>query len=352
MSDISLTDEQNKAIDYVQKNIKTQQIISIGGFAGTGKSTCLKFLSDKFKNYAVCAFTGKACNVLRKKGITKAETIHSTIYDCKLEHKNKPIFDLKKKYSLGIDGFLVDEASMISEEIFENLLYFGFPVVFIGDHGQLEPVGTSFNIMNKPDITLETIHRNANTVARFADFLRKGNSAISYKQGDKSVLVKQKNKITIDELVESDQIICAYNRTRLQVNSTVRKHLGYTKPIHAGEKIICLKNNKNLDIFNGMQATVDSVSGKKIKFKNDRGKKYELIIDTKQFGNPQLLDDAHSNNEVGYFDYGYAITCHKAQGDEWEKVLVLEEKCDLWEHKRWTYTAASRSKESLIWGSA
>ena len=101
-----------------------------------------------------------------------------------------------------------------------------------------------------------------------------------------------------------------------------------------------------------MQATVDSVSGKKIKFKNDRGKKYELIIDTKQFGNPQLLDDAHSNNEVGYFDYGYAITCHKAQGDEWEKVLVLEEKCDLWEHKRWTYTAASRSKESLIWGSA
>ena len=65
-----------------------------------------------------------------------------------------------------------------------------------------------------------------------------------------------------------------------------------------------------------------------------------------------MLDDAHSNNEVGYFDYGYAITCHKAQGDEWEKVLVLEEKCDLWEHKRWTYTAASRSKESLIWGSA
>lgn len=194
MSDIELTDEQKQAIDYVANNIRSQQIISLGGFAGTGKSTCLKFLSEKFKNFAVCAFTGKACNVLRKKGILRAETIHSTIYDCKLDSKNRPIFDLKKKYSLGIDGFLVDEASMISEELFENLLYFGFPIIFIGDHGQLEPVGTKFNIMKKPDITLEKIHRNANTVAKFADHLRKGNNADSYTCKDGSVTIKKKEQ--------------------------------------------------------------------------------------------------------------------------------------------------------------
>lgn len=350
MASIELTKEQNTAIDFIVNNIKSQQIITLGGFAGTGKSTCLKFLADRFKNYAVCAFTGKACNVLRKKGIARAETIHSTIFDCKLDHKNKPKFDLKKKYSLGIDGFLIDEASMISEDLFENILHFGFPAIFIGDHGQLEPVGTKFNIMKTPDIKLETIHRNANTVAKFADFLRKGHDALSYKIQDDCIDIKKKNKITLEELATADQVICAYNKTRLQVNNAIRNYLGYTKPLNKGEKIICLKNNKNLDIFNGMQATVDSISGKKIKFKNDRGKAYELTIDFKQLGNPTLVEDAHSNNEIGFFDYGYAITCHKAQGDEWENVLVLEEKSDLWEHKRWTYTAASRAKTKLIWG--
>jgi ATP-dependent exoDNAse (exonuclease V) alpha subunit len=49
------------------------------------------------------------------------------------------------------------------------------------------------------------------------------------------------------------------------------------------------------------------------------------------------------------FDYAYCITAHKSQGDEFEKTLVLEQKCRNWEHKRWAYTAASRSKVKLIW---
>ena len=50
------------------------------------------------------------------------------------------------------------------------------------------------------------------------------------------------------------------------------------------------------------------------------------------------------------FEYGYAITCHKAQGSEWDKVLVIEENFP-WnkeEHIRWLYTAATRSSEKLV----
>lgn len=101
-----------------------------------------------------------------------------------------------------------------------------------------------------------------------------------------------------------------------------------------------------------MQAIVESIKGKKLKFTNDRNKKYDILIEPKQLGNPSLIEDAHSNQEVGFFDYGYAITCHKSQGDEWESVLVLEEKSDLWEHKRWAYTAASRAKSKLVWGTS
>jgi ATP-dependent exoDNAse (exonuclease V) alpha subunit len=50
------------------------------------------------------------------------------------------------------------------------------------------------------------------------------------------------------------------------------------------------------------------------------------------------------------FAYAYAITCHKAQGSEWDKVLVLEERFpfDKEEHARWLYTACTRASEKLI----
>jgi hypothetical protein len=48
------------------------------------------------------------------------------------------------------------------------------------------------------------------------------------------------------------------------------------------------------------------------------------------------------------FDYGYCITCHKAQGSEYDKVLVLEEFLRGSDHDRWLYTAATRAKEKLV----
>ena len=51
------------------------------------------------------------------------------------------------------------------------------------------------------------------------------------------------------------------------------------------------------------------------------------------------------------FAYAYGITCHKAQGSEWGKVLVIEERFpfDKEEHARWAYTAATRASDKLVW---
>jgi len=345
----SLTSEQQGAIDFIKANIIKKPHLCIGGYAGTGKSTCLKYLKNIFPNFAVCAFTGKAANVLRKKGIA-ASTIHSLIYKVEKDLDGNPYFRLKTQYSLGnqIQGFFVDEASMISKDLLDDLLSFNLPIVFIGDHGQLEPVGSACNLMKNPDYKLETIHRNANSIAKFASFLREGNSAINFPPCDRVKLVAKKN-IALEKVLYFDQIICAFNKTRLNVNKQIRNLYNYADEPQESDKIICLKNNKDHHVFNGMMGHIVKINKKMLTFKTDDNQQITLPIDKKQFNQEKLLESASHNNKVCYFDYGYCITCHKAQGDEWDNILVIEEKSSMWDHNRWAYTAASRAKELLFW---
>lgn len=104
------------------------------------KTTIIKEILSKLPNFRVCAFTGKATNILRRKGIHSAETIHSTIYDVKKD-EDKVKYSIKPFSKLLLDGFIIDEASMISEEIYKDLCYYEKPIIFVGDHGQLPPIG-------------------------------------------------------------------------------------------------------------------------------------------------------------------------------------------------------------------
>lgn len=346
---MNLSSEQSKALDLVISNIKNKYYQTVGGYAGTGKSTCLSVLANKYKNFRTCAFTGKAANVLRKKGIHDANTIHSTIYVCKEDSKGNIVFDLKRPFERDFDGLFVDEASMVSEELFDDIMSFNVPVVFFGDHGQLEPIKSNFNLMAKPDITLEVIHRNANTIAQFANFLRTGKDAKSFDGFNDIVKIIPKKNVSIKDLSEADQVICAFNKTRCSINKKVRDFLGFKQTIEPKDKIICLKNNKHFGIFNGMQGNVTNVKGKKLSFVDYDNKKFVVDAFLQQFGMDKLHESAQNERDIGFFDFSYAITCHKAQGDEWDDVIVIEERCDLWEHKRWAYTAASRAKQSILW---
>lgn len=347
MEFVKLTDEQQNAVNYVQKHLKHKRFIAIGGYAGTGKSTCLTELIKLYPKFLICAFTGKASNVLRKKGLN-AQTIHSTIYNCE-KHGDTFYFRLKTPAQLhGATGFFVDEASMVNKDLLKDLESFGLPIVFLGDHGQLEPVGGYSNIMQNPDVTLETIHRNANSIARFADFLRQGNSAINW-QSDDNVKLISKKSLTPDHMLMFDQIICGFNKTRLSVNNHMRQIYRFDGKPQKNERIICLKNNKNHMVYNGMQGKINSIHGKILTFTTDEGRTISLPIDLNQFSKEKLLESAEHERNIGFFDFAYCITCHKAQGDEWDNVLVLEEKTKLWDYTRWAYTAASRARNLLYW---
>lgn len=354
---MKLTDEQKHVIRELLKFHKP--ISTLGGYAGTGKTTVIKHIAAALPTFSIAAYTGKAAQILRKKGLENASTIHSLIYvpeldeagNIVLDKNNNPIFVLNP--NLDCEGIIIDEASMVNREIYEDLRSFNKPIIFVGDHGQLEPIGSDINIMQKPDFTLEQIHRNAGEIAHFAEFIRKGYrpEAFALRGGDKVQFISKKQ--AEQYYTHVDQIICAFNKTRVEINQSVREKLGYKKPLpELHERVMCLRNNRLSGLFNGMQGKVHGLFPKhrnKMAFSVD-DKIYEIFFDVTQF-NKDKYDFSGNRDDPNPFDFCYCITCHKSQGDEFDKVLVVEQKCELWDHKRWTYTAASRAKNNLIWAS-
>jgi len=347
----TLTEEQTDIVDQIIEGIENGILIqTLGGYAGTGKTTLVATLHELLPNFAVCAFTGKAATVLGRKGIADTSTIHSRIYKPVTELDGSVSFELRHRFEMnGIEGFLVDEASMVSRSIYEDLLSFKLPIVFVGDHGQLEPVGSDINVMANPMYRLETIHRNAGEIARFAEHLREGKLANHYQSKGKVKIMYGHRKMAEWVQYEADQMICAFNATRVSFNDLYREAAGRSGLVEPGERVICLRNNRQSGVYNGQQGIVKTVKlSKKIMTVDMEGVgEVELEFCPEQFGQekPLILQPYH----VNLFDYGYCITAHKSQGSEWGRVVVKEERCNKWNHVRWSYTAASRAKDELIW---
>lgn len=351
---MQLTCEQKDTIRSILQNLDVHPFITLGGYAGTGKTTCVSTihtaLKSKGRKFFVCAYTGKATNVLRSKGIP-ANTIHSTIYKPVRDEENDTTeWFLKSNYDLGdCDGFIVDEASMVSQEIHNDLMSYNLPILYIGDHGQLEPIGGNFNLMAEPMYKLEKVHRNAGEIAYFAEHLRQGKPSSGF-LGSQKVQIVNPNAIQDKHLSNVDQVIVAFNNTRVVINERVRVHkkISYTY-ITVNEKIICLRNNRQEGLFNGMQGIVTRLNKKadRFDFISQGINFYEVSYCPDQFGKEK--NEFKFNQDKNPFDYAYAITAHKAQGDEFDNVIVYEEKCNKWDHRRWSYTAASRAKENIIW---
>ena len=356
MSSVEYTDEQIAVIKNILTDIKTKKVVSLGGYAGTGKTTIIQELLKKLPNYKVCAFTGKATNILRRKKIYEAETIHSTIYNVEVNENDNINYNLKKPRSLNASGFIIDESSMISEELFNDLSSFKKPIIFVGDHGQLPPIGnTKFNIMSSPDYKLETIHRNAGIIAHFADHLRQGKSAFDFKCYNDDVKIMKKQDAILSDLISVEQIICAYNKTRIFLNNKIRSYLKLSDHPSIEDKIIVLKNNRTHGVFNGQQGIIKNIihNGKNssvdLQFDGWLAKKLRFAPETFNLEKiPQDLLDYYKNDAI-MMDYAYAITCHKAQGDQFESIAVFEEPSSLWEQNRWNYTAASRAESKILW---
>lgn len=379
---IELTQEQKVIHDAVLDFVKEKKSqLRIGGYAGTGKTTLVAATvsalkeRDKKIRIAFCCFTGKAAYVLRTKleaaGVAEEEdyvgTIHGLIYEPVIV--GGVVVKWRRRQAIEADLLIIDEASMVGEQIWKDLLQYKIPMIAVGDHGQLPPVGGKFNLMEGPDHALVKIHRQAegNPIIRLSQLAREdGAIPTGTWNGPAGELVMRRHSISARDLVpgikdiENTMFLCGRNATRQSVNAAVRERRGFEgpKPLK-GERVICLKNNRDIGIFNGMGGTLQNLEPAgpdhyDAKILMDDDTVFDGYVIKDQFGAPATLRE-HKKIEPRelkeLFDWGYCLTVHKSQGSEMDNVVLFEERFSQstdedW--RRWYYTGVTRARKRLL----
>lgn len=374
-----LTSGQEKGLKIAVERYKNKEPYTvIAGYAGTGKSTLVKFIIDvlDIDEYDVVyiAYTGKASLVLRNKGCRNSMTVHKLLYNA--IEKLDGTYDFIPKCNLEEDYKIIvlDECSMISQEMWNLLLSHHVHVIALGDPGQLPPVDGSNAILDNPHIMLNEVVRQAqdNPIIRLSMDIRAG-KWIEY-GGSKECKIVPHEKVSDKLLLGADQILCGKNVTRHCLNDRLRKiKFGeqYSAAPINGDKIICLHNqwqvlgSNNEPLVNGMIGTIHDIALSDSRlyqpmmtanFTSDGNGLYKkLQMDYKIFTEKETT--INKDNWRQYpkylrayeFDYGYAITVHKFQGSEAEKVVVYDEWLgDRDYHCKWLYTAVTRASKMLV----
>ena len=392
---MELNGKQKQGLDIaVDRYKRKERYTVISGYAGTGKSTLVKFIVAALPNInpdedvIYTSFTGKATQVLQKKGNKNVSTLHKLLF----ESIPKPdgTFFRKPVEFIPYKIVIVDECSMVPKELLQRLIKYNVHIICLGDPGQLPPINKNEDnhLLDHPHVFLDEIMRQEaeSEIINLTMDIRAGKPLTRY-QG-KEVQVLNKDELTTGMLLWADQIICAKNETRIALNNQMRDLLGKSGGPQDGDKVICLKNNWDIysvndnPLVNGTigylkdsfstyinlprQITSDG-QPKKIdiltaNFISDTEEDYGILNMDKQLittGVPGL--DWKTSYKMGrnwrfqdkipdQFTYGYAITCHKSQGSEWDNVLVIEEgfPFEKEEHKQWLYTAATRAAKKLV----
>ena len=393
---MELNEKQKNGLTLALQRYKNKEKYTvIAGYAGAGKSTLVRFIIEELKTYGVketdvcfACFTGKAAQVLLKKGNKNVITLHKLLY--KSIPKESGGFVRIPNPSIPYKIVVVDEVSMAPKTLMDLLFKHNVYVICLGDPFQLPPVDKKEDnhLLDAPHIFLDEIMRQAqeSEIIQLSMAIRE-NRPIEVFQG-KEVQILNKEELNTGMLTWADQILVATNATRVSINTQMRKLLNFGEQPQDGDKIICLRNywdcfsdneeplvNGTIGILKDSFLTkrylprivkstdglshIDLIMGD---FISDSGMYFHSLemdkkmIDTGEFSldwktvyqlnrNPKTRDIPPFE-----FTYGYAITCHKAQGSEWDKVLVIEEKFpfDKIEHARWLYTAVTRSSEKLV----
>ncbi|NOX73478.1 MAG: AAA family ATPase [Alphaproteobacteria bacterium] len=431
--------------EWFETRTHAQQVLRLFGYAGSGKSTVLKFVLDELglslhrsdreggcvPGVVTVTFTGKAALVLSRKG-TPARTIHSLIYsvteateeeieaaarkvrtaeieirtlsgfdrtaaEAGIEAMRQALSAMKKPHfalnpeSDAADAKLIvlDEVSMVGEDMARDLMSFGKPILVLGDPGQLPPIKGAGAFTNvAPDIMLTEIHRQAaeSAIIRLATMAREG-QAIGFGSYDAHVAKMHKGDITPEQALCGGQLICGMNATRLQLNNAMRAAAGLSGtmlPSGAAEKIICLKNQNDFGLLiNGMFLTLEDIvdegslyfsavvtdeDGRRVgrtdrDVGTGRGERTDcdarpgrLRIYKGHFEDHIAFDrdrndrDWKDKKQLSEATFGWAITAHKAQGSQWENVIVWDDglgRSEL-DRRRWLYTAITRAERGLV----
>src|SRR5664279_3309443 len=277
----------------------TPQVFRLFGYAGTGKTTLARHLADQADGEVkFAAFTGKAASVMRGKGCTGASTIHSLIYRARESGEEIPSFDLWDDAPASkAELIVIDECSMVDAEP--------------GRYGETEVV--------------------------------------------------RKDDLDPQRVLEADQVLVGRNATRRAYNIRMRERRGFEdKMPSAGDKLVCLRNNRKKGLFNGGLWTVKERGARKGGAKTGimtmrllpdddtglRGGKVSVRPECFSGGIEQI--DWARRKPYDEFDYGYVLTVHKAQGSQWDDVVLFDESFAFPDSReRWLYTGVTRAAKRL-----
>jgi exodeoxyribonuclease-5 len=403
---LDFTSEQENAIRNIRRDLDAgKSFITLGGFAGTGKTTVLTELRRHLRptaRVAFASFTGKSASVLRdkvisadayKKGNDYIGTIHGLMYRPiiikKFSESKKEWIDtvrFKRQDSIDYDILLIDEASMVGSKIFNDMNEYGVQIVACGDSFQLPPVADKNGepILDNPDYLLEEVHRTAqdSSLVKLAHAIRtKQYLPIEPHRDDQIQIVSYFNggrEILENLEYDSETVsLCFTNSVRQSINHGYRHKKNFKSDIilYPYEQIVCLTNNQTLGMMNGERFSVEFLSPPfdqetiSVTVERQDGNYQEAFVHNtiKKFGkkNAVYKKDAWKNRKkknlpevdpmVIDADYGYAMTVHKAQGSEFKNVVLVDSAIYKGisnskgndDYLRWLYTGVTRSSDQL-----
>lgn len=440
------TNSQAKAIDLMEQLIERKGTnnfsLLLRGYAGTGKTTLLSALvraipKNQFQT-VLLAPTGRAAKVMSSYSGQSASTIHRHIYR-KESGASGGIFFSRKRNMLANTIFIVDEASMLSDDsefgsngLLGDLIAYVFEqknnrLILCGDTAQLPPVGKQISpaldkqyleshfTIDLLEVELTDVVRQAQksgilyNATQLRNDIRTNATRIKFVTGFKDFY-----KMTSDRLEdglryaydnfgrEETIVICRSNKSATGYNRYIRQAIFFTEnELDAGDLLMSVRNNYTIlppNISSGFIANGDFLEIRKVlRYQDQYGFRFAdieaVFRDFPEYGNVQLkilldtlysttpnlekdkMQQLYSEVEKEYLDistkqermeairkdpflnalqvkFAYALTCHKAQGGQWETVFIeqgylTEDKIDI-EFLRWLYTAITRGKTQVF----
>ena len=397
-TDMILSEKQKEAIRTINDN----NVTIITGGPGTGKTTIIKSIIEiyKQKKYKIvlCAPTGRAAKRMTETTGEEAQTLHRLLEIGKVDDD---VFYKKDKDFEGApidaDIIIVDEMSMVDMFVMSYLLdciYLGTKLILVGDTDQLPSVGPGSvlkDIISSEKIStvhLDKIFRqaarskiivNAHRVNNGQKFIQKDDSELSENAKEDFFFIKENNQEKILEQVlslcngrlkkfgdydffENIQVLTPTKKGMLgtkELNKSLQQELnppreGETEKasmgaiFRIGDRIMQTKNNYDMywerregdsietgnGVFNGEIGTITNINEKekniRIKFDDDKVCWYEF-------------------NDLEQIDHSYCITIHKAQGSEFDVVImIVPQAAPMLLTRNLLYTGLTRAKKLLI----
>lgn len=390
-------------------------VLTIGGYAGVGKTALVSvFAAETNLKIAYCCPTGRAASVLNRKllacGVKTTNllqaregedgeerpisgysysslssqadfpfcgTIHRLLYRPVVDEETEEIKGWVRRDRLdrGYDLIVIDEASMVGDELLADIRMHDVPILAVGDHGQLPPVMSRSSLMENPDLRLEKIHRQAegSPIIALSKMMREKGRFDYDLEGEHIRFVAKKDmNLVLEEVYAACEpidvgLLCWTNVNRIKMNAAARKVLGTSKaPPTQGEILLWLKNTA--PVYNGMRGVLmeDTSPGDqpwhlnaRIEFPEEKISALDYVLCSAQFNRPKTFGSVEELQERGinvnkmsaagsFADFGYALTVHKSQGSAFKHVVFMADMPrEKDEYRKFAYTAITRSSSKL-----